>query len=44
MGFGSNSSQMPGLCNDYTMVCPAVRQDNSRALASRLSPVQAVKL
>ena len=28
---------------DCTMVCPAVRRDNPRALASRLSPVQVDK-
>ena len=28
---------------NYTMVCPPVRGDNSRALASGLSPVQAGK-
>ena len=32
------------ICNTciYTMVCPPVRGDNPRALANRLSPVQAV--
>ena len=29
------------ICNNYTMVCPPVRRDNPRALASGLSPVQA---
>ena len=29
------------LSNSYTMVCPPVRGDNPRALASGLSPVQA---
>ena len=29
------------LCNSYTMVCPPVRGDHSRALASGLSLVQA---
>ena len=29
------------LCNNYTMVCPSVRGDTPRALASGLSPVQA---
>ena len=31
-------------CNSYTMVCPSVRGDNPRALASGLSPVQTDKL
>ena len=31
------------LCNCHTMVCPLVRGDNPRALASKLSPVQAEK-
>ena len=31
------------LCNSYTMVCPPVRGDNPRALASALSPVHADK-
>ena len=29
--------------NSYTMVCPPVQEDNPRALASGLSPVQADK-
>ena len=29
--------------NSYTMICPSVRGDNPRALASGLSPVQADK-
>ena len=29
--------------NSYTMICPPVRGDNTRALASDLSPVQAEK-
>ena len=32
------------LSNSYTIVCPPVRGDNPRALASGLSPVQADKL
>ena len=31
------------LCNSYTMVCPPVRGDYPRALASELSPVQTDK-
>ena len=31
------------LSNSYTRLCPPVRGDNSRALASGLSPVQADK-
>ena len=32
------------LSNSYTIVCPPVRGDNPRALASGFSPVQADKL
>ena len=35
---------IPSRDNSYTMVCPSVREDNARALASELSPVQADKL
>ena len=31
------------ISNSYTMVCPSVRGDNPRALASGLSPVQVDK-
>ena len=31
------------VCNDYTMVCSPVREDNPRGLASGLSQVQADK-
>ena len=32
-----------GICNSYTMVCPPLRGDNPRALASGLSYVQVNK-
>ena len=33
-----NSPDNKGISNSYTMVCPPVREDNPRALASGLSP------
>ena len=38
-----NSPSLLWICNSYTMVCPTVRGDNPRALASGSSPAQADK-
>ena len=39
--FTQNTTSCGLLCNIYTMGCPPVRGDNSRAFANSLSPIEA---